>query len=65
MQLLIDLDTDLHFLLCRGRLVLADALYYATHVYKPHTIIDAATLTGVCLTFYRLSSILIFLLTCS
>lgn len=29
-----------------GRLVLADALYYASHTFKPHTIIDAATLTG-------------------
>lgn len=30
-----------------GRLVLADALYYASSTFKPHTIIDAATLTGV------------------
>lgn len=29
-----------------GRLVLADALYYASSVYKPHTVIDVATLTG-------------------
>lgn len=25
---------------------MADALYYATSVYKPHTCIDVATLTG-------------------
>ncbi|MBW0473128.1 hypothetical protein O181_012843 [Austropuccinia psidii MF-1] len=29
-----------------GRLVLADALYYASSVYKPQSIIDCATLTG-------------------
>ncbi|KZV73318.1 hypothetical protein PENSPDRAFT_603102 [Peniophora sp. CONT] len=29
-----------------GRLVLADALTYATTEFKPHTVIDAATLTG-------------------
>ena len=29
-----------------GRLVLADALTYATTSFKPHTVIDAATLTG-------------------
>jgi len=29
-----------------GRLVLADALYYASSTFKPHTIIDCATLTG-------------------
>lgn len=29
-----------------GRLVLADALYYATSVYKPKVCIDVATLTG-------------------
>ncbi|EJU02104.1 peptidase M17 leucyl aminopeptidase [Dacryopinax primogenitus] len=29
-----------------GRLVLADALYYVTSEFKPHTVIDAATLTG-------------------
>ena len=29
-----------------GRLVLSDALYYATSTYKPHTVIDVATLTG-------------------
>ncbi|EGG12142.1 uncharacterized protein MELLADRAFT_54777 [Melampsora larici-populina 98AG31] len=29
-----------------GRLVLADALYYASSVYKPRTVIDCATLTG-------------------
>jgi aminopeptidase len=28
-----------------GRLVLADALHYA-HSFKPHTILDLATLTG-------------------
>ncbi|KAH9948312.1 cytosol aminopeptidase family, catalytic domain-containing protein [Amylocystis lapponica] len=34
-------DTD-----AEGRLVLADALYYGTSIYKPHTAIDVATLTG-------------------
>ncbi|KAK0473103.1 cytosol aminopeptidase family, catalytic domain-containing protein [Armillaria novae-zelandiae] len=29
-----------------GRLVLADAIYYASSEYKPHTLIDVATLTG-------------------
>ncbi|KAI9138243.1 cytosol aminopeptidase family, catalytic domain-containing protein [Paraphysoderma sedebokerense] len=29
-----------------GRLILADALYYARSTYNPHTIIDVATLTG-------------------
>ncbi|KJE92155.1 leucine aminopeptidase [Capsaspora owczarzaki ATCC 30864] len=29
-----------------GRLILADALTYAQRAYKPHTIIDVATLTG-------------------
>ncbi|KAI8445123.1 cytosol aminopeptidase family, catalytic domain-containing protein [Phakopsora pachyrhizi] len=29
-----------------GRLVLADALYYASSVYRPNTVIDVATLTG-------------------
>jgi len=29
-----------------GRLVLSDALYYASSVYKPKVVIDAATLTG-------------------
>ncbi|KAM0750484.1 hypothetical protein T439DRAFT_339873 [Meredithblackwellia eburnea MCA 4105] len=29
-----------------GRLVLADALYYASSKFKPHTVIDVATLTG-------------------
>jgi len=31
-----------------GRLILIDALYYAIKKYKPHTIIDMATLTGAC-----------------
>jgi leucyl aminopeptidase len=31
-----------------GRLILIDALAYAIKTYKPHTIIDAATLTGAC-----------------
>ncbi|PWZ00296.1 putative cytosol aminopeptidase [Testicularia cyperi] len=31
-----------------GRLVLADALTYVSEVYKPHTLIDVATLTGAC-----------------
>ncbi|GAA5850143.1 hypothetical protein JCM9279_003541 [Rhodotorula babjevae] len=29
-----------------GRLALADALYYATSQFKPHTVVDVATLTG-------------------
>ncbi|KAF9040239.1 leucine aminopeptidase [Hymenopellis radicata] len=29
-----------------GRLVLADAIYYTSSEYKPHTLIDVATLTG-------------------
>ncbi|KAG8959678.1 hypothetical protein FRC05_007595, partial [Tulasnella sp. 425] len=29
-----------------GRLVLSDAIYYATSTYKPNTVIDVATLTG-------------------
>jgi len=29
-----------------GRLVLSDAIYYATSTYKPKTVIDVATLTG-------------------
>ncbi|KAL4070318.1 cytosol aminopeptidase family, catalytic domain-containing protein [Scleroderma citrinum] len=29
-----------------GRLILADALYYASTEFKPHTVIDVATLTG-------------------
>ncbi|GAA6002546.1 hypothetical protein JCM10207_001174 [Rhodosporidiobolus poonsookiae] len=29
-----------------GRLALADALYYATSQYKPHSVVDVATLTG-------------------
>ena len=29
-----------------GRLVLSDAIYYATSAYKPNTVIDVATLTG-------------------
>ncbi|GAA5876625.1 hypothetical protein JCM8547_002424 [Rhodosporidiobolus lusitaniae] len=29
-----------------GRLALADALYYASSTYKPHTVVDVATLTG-------------------
>ncbi|MEM7550802.1 MAG: leucyl aminopeptidase family protein [Bacteroidota bacterium] len=35
------IDTD-----AEGRLVLADALHYATNNYKPDTVIDLATLTG-------------------
>ncbi|EPQ26995.1 uncharacterized protein PFL1_05631 [Pseudozyma flocculosa PF-1] len=31
-----------------GRLVLADALTYASESFKPHTLIDVATLTGAC-----------------
>ncbi len=31
-----------------GRLILADALYYAVKTYKPKSIIDLATLTGAC-----------------
>ncbi|KAF8462800.1 peptidase M17, leucyl aminopeptidase [Gautieria morchelliformis] len=29
-----------------GRLVLSDALYYVSTTYKPHTLVDVATLTG-------------------
>ncbi|CAG8610831.1 7778_t:CDS:2, partial [Paraglomus occultum] len=29
-----------------GRLILADALYYVSSTYKPHTLVDLATLTG-------------------
>ncbi|EPT02578.1 hypothetical protein FOMPIDRAFT_1059138 [Fomitopsis schrenkii] len=29
-----------------GRLILADALYYGTTAYKPHSVVDVATLTG-------------------
>ncbi len=32
-----------------GRLVLADAITYMKRTYKPHTIIDLATLTGACI----------------
>lgn len=32
-----------------GRLTLADAVYYATHVLKADRVIDLATLTGACL----------------
>ena len=38
------LNTD-----AEGRLVLADALWYAKETYKPHTIVDLATLTGAIL----------------
>ena len=31
-----------------GRLVLADAMTYLARTYKPHTIVDLATLTGAC-----------------
>ncbi|RHY05275.1 hypothetical protein DYB36_014366, partial [Aphanomyces astaci] len=31
-----------------GRLVLADTLTYVQQQYKPHTVIDVATLTGAC-----------------
>ncbi len=31
-----------------GRLILADALYYAVKTYRPESIIDLATLTGAC-----------------
>ncbi|KAL4403162.1 metalloaminopeptidase [Malassezia pachydermatis] len=31
-----------------GRLILADALSYVSDTYKPHTVIDVATLTGAC-----------------
>lgn len=33
-----------------GRLVLADALTYVSETYKPHTLVDVATLTGACMT---------------
>ncbi|TFY51394.1 hypothetical protein EVJ58_g10593 [Rhodofomes roseus] len=29
-----------------GRLILADALYYGTTAYRPHSVVDVATLTG-------------------
>ncbi|CAG8520255.1 5807_t:CDS:2, partial [Scutellospora calospora] len=29
-----------------GRLILADALYYTSSTYKPHSLVDVATLTG-------------------
>ncbi len=32
-----------------GRLILIDAIAYAIKTYKPHTLIDLATLTGACL----------------
>jgi len=32
-----------------GRLVLADALTYVSQEFKPHTLIDVATLTGAIL----------------
>ncbi|KAK9765714.1 hypothetical protein K7432_005736 [Basidiobolus ranarum] len=35
------LNTD-----AEGRLILADAIYYASSTFKPHTLIDVATLTG-------------------
>ncbi|ORX94250.1 cytosol aminopeptidase [Basidiobolus meristosporus CBS 931.73] len=35
------LNTD-----AEGRLILADAIYYASTTFKPHTLIDVATLTG-------------------
>ena len=38
------LNTD-----AEGRLVLADALYYTNDRFKPHTIVDLATLTGAIL----------------
>ena len=34
-------DTD-----AEGRLILADALYYTSSTFKPHSLIDVATLTG-------------------
>ncbi|MDB5038200.1 MAG: putative cytosol aminopeptidase [Bacteriovoracaceae bacterium] len=37
------LNTD-----AEGRLILADALHYATSKYKPKAVIDVATLTGAC-----------------
>ena len=37
------LNTD-----AEGRLILADALYWATTHYKPRAVIDVATLTGAC-----------------
>ncbi len=37
------LNTD-----AEGRLILADALYWASTKYKPRAIVDAATLTGAC-----------------
>ena len=37
------LNTD-----AEGRLILADALFYATTQYKPRAVVDVATLTGAC-----------------
>ncbi len=37
------LNTD-----AEGRLILCDALTWTAQTYKPHTLIDAATLTGAC-----------------
>jgi leucyl aminopeptidase len=37
------LNTD-----AEGRLILCDALTYTAQTFKPHTMIDAATLTGAC-----------------
>ncbi|OQY05007.1 MAG: leucyl aminopeptidase [Desulfobacteraceae bacterium 4572_123] len=31
-----------------GRLILADAMAYAIEAFKPHTVVDMATLTGAC-----------------
>ena len=31
-----------------GRLALADAMWYGQQRYKPHTVVDLATLTGAC-----------------
>ena len=38
------LNTD-----AEGRVVLADALHYANHRYKPDAMVDLATLTGACM----------------
>eukprot|EP01117_Protostelium_nocturnum_P018766 TRINITY_DN7916_c0_g1_i1.p1 TRINITY_DN7916_c0_g1~~TRINITY_DN7916_c0_g1_i1.p1 ORF type:complete len:472 (-),score=143.18 TRINITY_DN7916_c0_g1_i1:90-1505(-) len=40
------LTIDINNTDAEGRLILADALYYATSTYRPHTVIDVATLTG-------------------
>lgn len=37
-----------------GRLILSDTLWYGSTVFKPHTIVDCATLTGCALSIHEL-----------